>query len=226
MSANVTSNAEIARPSAPLRRRQEDRTALSDRLLREAAIKLLIERGIAGTTLAAIGERAGYSRGLVTHRFGSKAGLLAYVHDTVATQWTAHVKDAVGDSVGMAALQRVIDAVYSYVEEEPDAMRAMYLLRYASIDPSSEYRANVFKVHRAQKRDVQRWIEAGQAERSINRTVDAPLAAELFCAALDGVLYRWLVSPEIPVAELHEQFAREVTLTLGVPATETSRRRR
>jgi AcrR family transcriptional regulator len=203
-------------PSPPARRRQEERTALSDRLLKDAAIKLLIEGGIAGATLAAIGERSGYSRGLVTHRFGSKAGLLAYVHDSIAAQWTAHVKNAVAETTGMDALQRIITAVYGFLEDEPDAMRAMYLLRYASIDPSSEYRANVSKVHRAQKRDVQRWIEAGQGCGNLNGAVPAELAAELFCASLDGLLYRWLVSPEIPVEELHQQFAREVRLSLGV----------
>ena len=224
--SNLIPTADVSHPTAPVRRRQEERTALSDRLLREAAISLLIERGIAGTTLAAIGERSGYSRGLVTHRFGSKAGLLAYVHDTVAAQWTAHVKDAVAESVGMEALRRVIGAVYGFLVEEPDAMRAMYLLRYASIDPSSEYRANVSKVHRAQKRDVQRWIEAGQANGCINSTVQTALVAELFCASLDGLLYRWLVSPEIPVEKLHKQFSREVGVSLGVPAIELSRRRR
>jgi AcrR family transcriptional regulator len=185
-----------------------------------------MEQGIAGTTLASIGEHSGYSRGLVTHRFGSKAGLLAYVHDTIAAQWTAYVNNAVGESVGMSALQRIIDAVYGFLVEEPDAMRAMYLLRYASIDPSSEYRANVSKVHRAQKRDVQRWIEAGQTTGSLNPTVQAELAAELFCASLDGLLYRWLVSPEIPVKELHAQFSREIRLSLGIPTTTPNHRRR
>lgn len=207
--------------SASPRRRQEDRTALSDRLLKEAAIGLLIEHGIAGTTLAAIGERAGYSRGLVTHRFGSKAGLLAYVHDTVAADWIERVKGAVGASMGMTALQRVVGAVYGFLVEAPDAMRAMYLLRYASIDPSSEYRANVSKMHRAQQRDVQHWIAGGQADGSIHRKVPAPLAAELFCASLDGLLYRWLVSPEIPIEKLHQQFWREVSQSLGVSVRAT-----
>jgi AcrR family transcriptional regulator len=226
MSANLTPTIADSRATTPVRRRQEERTALSDRLLREAAITLLMERGIAGTTLAAIGERSGYSRGLVTHRFGSKAGLLAYVHDTIAAQWTDHVKNAVGEHVGMQALQQIIDAVYGFLVEEPDAMRAMYLLRYASIDPSSEYRANVSKVHRAQKRDVQRWIETGQTAGSLNAAVQSELAAELFCASLDGLLYRWLVSPEIPVEELHEQFSREISLSLGIPATTTNHRHR
>lgn len=193
-----------------IRRKQEDRTALSDRLLKDAAVYLLIERGIAGTTLAAIGERAGYSRGLVTHRFGSKAGLLAYVHDTVATEWIERVKAAVGGSVGTEALERVIDALHGFIVDEPNDIRAMYLLRYASIDPGSEFRGNVAKTHKAQQRDVQSWIEAGQSKGSIDAQVRPGLAAELFCAAMDGLLYRWLVDPSIPIDGLHEQLHREV----------------
>ena len=196
------------------RRRQEDRTALSDRLMKEAAVQLLIERGIARTTLAAIGERAGYSRGLVTHRFGSKAGLLAYVHDTVADAWILRVQDAVGTSTGIDALQRVIDALHGFLIDDPDEIRAMYLLRYASIDPASEYRANVAKTHKAQQRDVRKWLEAGQRCGTVHADVQAGLAAELFCATMDGLLYRWLVNPSIPIDSLYKQLRREVVKTI------------
>ena len=67
-----------------VRRRQADRTALSDKLLTEAAIELLVKSGIHGTTLQAVGERAGYSRALATHRFGSKAGLFSHVLKTAS----------------------------------------------------------------------------------------------------------------------------------------------
>src|ERR1700730_2059809 len=90
-----------------MRRTHEERTARSDLLMTQAAITLLIERGVQGTTLAAIGERAGYSRGLVTHRFGSKAGLLAHVHDSIAASWIRRVQAEVGKTVGTAALERV-----------------------------------------------------------------------------------------------------------------------
>jgi AcrR family transcriptional regulator len=197
------------------RRRQEDRTALSDRLLKEAAVNLLNERGLAGTTLAAIGQLAGYSRGLVTHRFGTKAGLFAYVHDTVAADWIARVQSAAGDNIGVAALRKAIEALHGFIRDEPDEIRAMYLLRYASIDPSAEYRANVAKVHRAQHRDVQIWIERGQAAGDIDGSIDSNLAAELFCAALDGLLYRWLVTPTIPIDGLHERLHDVVQQALG-----------
>ena len=195
---------------AKTRRTQEERTTLSDQCMMDAAIALLVESGIVGTTLAAIGDRSGYSRGLVTHRFGSKAGLLAQVHDTVAAEWILRVKLAVGGRSGVAALECVVDALYSFIEERPDNIRAMYLLRYASIDPGSEYRANVAKVARAQRRDVQGWIEVGQAEGSIRNDVVPLLAAELFCASVDGLLYRWLVNPKLPVGELHDQLKVDI----------------
>jgi AcrR family transcriptional regulator len=39
----------------PKRRKQAERTALSDRLLTEAAIELLVKHGLQGTTLQGVG---------------------------------------------------------------------------------------------------------------------------------------------------------------------------
>lgn len=197
------------------RRTQKDRTATSDRLMMEAAVALLIRGGIAGTTLAAIGEEAGYSRGLVTYRFGSKAGLLAHVHDTVASHWIERVQMEVGSSIGVAALDRVADALSGVIADVPDKIRAMYLLRYASIDPAAEYRANVARVHLAQSRDAQRWIEAAQAVGEISETVDAGLAAELICAAADGLIYRWLVNRKLPMRAPHDQLRSFIHVLLS-----------
>jgi AcrR family transcriptional regulator len=187
----------------PERRTQEERTALSDERMFAAAVSLLVERGTAGTTLAAIGERAGYSRGLVTHRFGSKAGLFAHLHDRAVASWIARVQQAVGARTG-------VDALHGFVAEQPDEIRAMYLLRYASIDPSAEFRTSVAKAHKAQRRDVQRWIEAGQKAGSVDPRIDAELAAELFCASADGLVYRWLVNPKLAIGRLHELLKHQV----------------
>lgn len=205
-----------------IKRTQEQRTALSERLLVEAAVGLLISRGLEGTTLAAIGERSGYSRGLVTHRFGSKAGLFAYVHDTVAMRWIERLNASVGEAVGIEALERTVDALHAFMVDSPDEVRAMYLLRYASIDPGAEYRTNVAKVHKAQRRHVQRWIEAGQAVGSVDAAVNAEHAAELFCAAVDGLLYRWLVNPQLPIKPLHDDLKAQLRKWFGASDGPTS----
>ncbi|WP_428266085.1 TetR/AcrR family transcriptional regulator [Haliangium sp.] len=180
----------------------------------EAAVSLLVERGIAGTTLASIGERSGYSRGLVTNRFGSKAGLLAHVHDSVAANWRQRVQAKVGKATGVEALQRVTDTLYQFMVDQPADLRAMYLLRYASIDPTAEYCGNVARVNKAHIRDLRSWIEAGQDDGSVAAEVDAELAAHLFASTVDGLLYRWLVNPDIPVDALHKLFRRQIEQAL------------
>lgn len=187
---------------------------MSEQMMTAAAVSLLVERGIAGTTLAGIGERSGYSRGLVTHHFGTKAGLLAHVHDSIAAEWLRRVQAVVGRATGVTALQRVTDALYEFIVDEPQGLRAMYLLRYASIDPSAEYRTNVAKLNRAHVRALTRWIEEGQELGEIGAEIDPRLAAELFASVVDGLLYRWLVNPDIPVKELHALMRRHISRAL------------
>ncbi len=55
-----------------VRRTQEERTALSDKRMFDAAMELICEQGAYRTTLKEVCEKAGYSRGLANYRFGSK----------------------------------------------------------------------------------------------------------------------------------------------------------
>jgi AcrR family transcriptional regulator len=59
-----------------VRRTQAERRAETERRLLEATMELVASRGVRAVTLAAVGEAAGYSRGIVTHQFGSRRGLL------------------------------------------------------------------------------------------------------------------------------------------------------
>ena len=62
------------RTSAP--RTQQERRLEAETKLLETAREIVSRKGWAGTTLADVGEAAGYSRGLAGHHFGSKTGLL------------------------------------------------------------------------------------------------------------------------------------------------------
>jgi AcrR family transcriptional regulator len=211
-------------PGAPVaRRRQADRTALSDRLLTEAAIELLVQRGVEGTTLQAVGERAGYSRALATHRFGSKAGLFGRVLKQATADWLERMQKAVGSRTGADALCAATVATEIFIRERPDEVRAMYLLWFQSIDPGSIYHANLANVHRAQRRDVERWIRAGQAAGGVDRSVSPRRMAEQYCAAMAGIAYQWLVNAEMPLAAMYRQLNADVRARLQPrPAPEST----
>ena len=70
-------------------------------------------------------------------------------------------KATVRNEVGVVAIQRAVDALHGFVVDVSHELRTLNLLRYASIDLNSEYRANVARVHKAQHRDVQEGIEWG-----------------------------------------------------------------
>src|SRR3546814_11384376 len=91
----------------------------------DAAVALIVEHGIAAATLAAIRERAGYSRGLVTHRFGPKAWLLAHLLDTLVADWIGRVQQAVGEHSGVEAGSRVADALTGFIQYAQDEQRRM-----------------------------------------------------------------------------------------------------
>jgi AcrR family transcriptional regulator len=67
----------MAHRSVPrVRRTQAERREDSERGLVKAAIAVTAERGVSAATFEAIGQKGGYSRSLVTRRFGSKQGLI------------------------------------------------------------------------------------------------------------------------------------------------------
>src|ERR1700710_2334034 len=59
-----------------VRRTQAERRTDTRRRVLDAATSLVAAHGSRAVSLAAVGEAAGYSRGIVNHHFGSKARLL------------------------------------------------------------------------------------------------------------------------------------------------------
>jgi AcrR family transcriptional regulator len=63
----------------PARRTQRERREETERRVLAAATALIAQRGSRALTLAKVGEAAGYSRGIVSHHFGSRENLLRAV---------------------------------------------------------------------------------------------------------------------------------------------------
>ena len=63
----------------PARRTQRERREEAERKVLAAATALVAQHGSRALTLAKVGEAAGYSRGIVSHHFGSRENLLRAV---------------------------------------------------------------------------------------------------------------------------------------------------
>jgi len=203
------------------RRTQAERTALSDARMLDAAVSLICERGAAGTTLKDVGERAGYSRGLASYRFGSKSGLFAFIIRSIGESWLRELRRSVKNKVGLKAIESATAAHYRFITDGSNHIRAFYMLWFDSIGPDPELKALVGTIHERRRRDVADWIRAGIERGEIAPTVDVAGTADQFCAAVIGIVYQWLATPRdaAHIRALHESLKTQTALALAVPRT-------
>jgi len=173
---------------------QAERSAISDRAMLDAAIALLLEYGTEKTTLAMIGERAGYSRGLATYRFGSKAGLFDTLCKSIGRNWLEYLKRGVAGKVGIDAMCAALDTVYQWVNDAPREARVLQILHCGAASPGSEFQETSIGIHRRQQSDVVEWVEAGIRDGQVRRDVDANAIAAEYVAYTSGMSYLWLIS--------------------------------
>src|SRR4051794_19114283 len=121
-----------------LPRTQEQRRIDAERRLVRAAAELVGEIGPARVTLANVGERAGYSRGLATHHFGSKGAMMQWLVDTVTGQFRdAIVEDGQSDSP-LDQLRQLICFYFDVVSDLKPMNRARLVLWADAVASASE----------------------------------------------------------------------------------------
>ncbi len=196
-------------------RTQAERTALAESSMILAAIDLLNSVGIQGTTLVAIGERSGYSRGLASHHFGSKAGLLRTVLKRMTAVWTEKLVGSLDGKTGLQAFTTAINAHLEHVLRHPDYIRAMNILWGAALDPASEFKPNVAEFMRIQRESVAAWVKGGQELGEIRPDVDADRIAEQFYGTLIGLNNQWLVAPEIDLRAAYDDYQQNILRLLS-----------
>ena len=189
---------------------QAERTALAEERMIGAAIELLNSVGIEGATLKAIGEKAGYSRGLATHHFGTKAGLFRKLLRELSASWVEALQDRVGGKTGLTALSSANEAHLEHVLEHPDHLRAMYILWFGSLDPGSEFKPDLSGFMRLQRETMARWVRGGQELGEIRADVDPGRASEQLYASLIGVNHQWLVDPGLNLNQAYRDMKQNM----------------
>jgi AcrR family transcriptional regulator len=174
--------------------KQQERTERSTNALLDAAADLIVEGGFAALTFAAIGERAGYSRGLVTARFGSKDGLVEALIDRIVTTWShRNVLPRTRGKPGLVGIGTLLDAIRRQAEIEPHGLRVLYALVFEALGPDADLRRRFADFHATMRKDFARLIAKGLADGSVRPGTDPAAEAALIVAGLRGVGYQWLL---------------------------------
>ncbi|MGI9598090.1 MAG: TetR/AcrR family transcriptional regulator [Acidimicrobiales bacterium] len=189
--------------------KQQLRTARSTNALLEAAMDLTVEGGFDALTLAAIGDRAGYSRGLVTARFGSKEGLIDALIDRIVTSWShKNVLPRTKGRSGLDGLLTMIDAIRVQADRDPRGLLALYSLMFQATSDDG-LRQRFAKFHETMRGDFAHFVRKGQRDGSVRKGRSPDKEAALLVAGLRGIGYQWLLDldgfdPVGPLKYLHE----------------------
>jgi AcrR family transcriptional regulator len=183
---------------------QAQRRAQTGSALLQAAAEIVVEGGVAALTLARVGERAGYSRGIVTHHFGSKQALL----DALARASQAGFVPGVGDEPGLDRLLTLIDG-YVAALGGAGPMRRAFLLLWADSLTSPEL-AGVFRERdEGFRADLRADVDAGITAGDIRPDVDARDTAVAVLGELRGIALQRLLDPAAVDTERLRHAVRE-----------------
>ncbi len=186
--------------------RQQERRETSTRALLEAASELVLESGFASMTFAAVGERAGYSRAMVTARFGSKQGLIEAMLERIVGQWRDRELVSQDDWTGLDFLTHFIDALTRQAETDARGMRVLYALMFEAIGGEQLLQDHFREFHRGMRESMSSAVARGQADGSVKTSLDAEAEGAFVVTAVRGVGFQWLLDPECfdaPVAFHH-----------------------
>jgi AcrR family transcriptional regulator len=179
------------------RRTQAERRALSRQRVIDAAIAVISDRGYSGTTLAAIGEAAGYSRGLAHHHFGSKVELMRAVVAEMERRFQQNVlRPPPAGQTGLDAVLSFVDDYLAYVAASgPDRMRALFVLMFESLAGAPELRPIIAEMSATRRVFIRLLIEQGIADGTIRPEIDAEAQAVVISGLVRGATHQWILEP-------------------------------
>ncbi len=183
--------------TAPRRRTQEERKAESERQIIRAAIRIFARQGYLRTTLNQVGEEAGYTGGLVSHRFGSKAGLLKAV---ITDSGTRLLQDQIGASLrtksAEAALKNYIATYMEEVTLRESDLRAIYVIMGEALGDDEEIQQAVAAFNQRTRRCITSIVQRGIDNGEFNKGIAAEDAGVLIMGLLRGVVMQYLFDRE------------------------------
>lgn len=198
------------------RRTQSQRREEAERRLLEAALAIVAERGTVRMTLAEVAAAAGYSRGLPTHRFGNKAGLVHALAGYIGQRFGEQRARGPAVEPGLPAIVANIHFYFSRKGGAWTATRALLVMMTESwmhADPA--LRREVALYNRSALAWFEQHIRAGIENGQVAPGTDPATTAVVLLGAMRGVMLQWLVDDRIRLAAVRDRLLQIVQQTLA-----------
>jgi AcrR family transcriptional regulator len=207
----MASDQEVLPSRSPRRTQEERRTATRTALL-AAAADVLVEAGVRAVTLARVGERAGYSRGIVTHHFGSRQALFEAL---ARSSQAGFVPGMAGRSPGLERLLLLIEGYIRELGKAGVAARA-FLLLWAEAVTAADLAESFRERDEGVRAELRGDVAAGIADGTIRADADPHDVAVAVLGQLRGIGLQCLLEPGVAdIPRLARSVAQQWRRTLA-----------
>ena len=176
----------------PTRRTQEQRRAVTQRRVLDAATALIARTGSRSVTLAQVGEAAGYSRGIVYHQFGSRERLIAAVLDEAQR---LGLPEYSGD--GLAHLVGIVESYLLAVAQRTPSAHAFLQLWMEAIAVDPVVAPLFGRRDDGFRQFLSDSVRRGVADGSVRSDVDPIAAGSVLLALLRGTSLQLIATPPV-----------------------------
>jgi AcrR family transcriptional regulator len=163
----------------------------------EAAGEIIAESGYDAVTFVAVGERSGYSRGLVTARFGSKEKMMRALIDRITDGWNAaHVFPRTAGKDGFTGLLIGFEELVEQFRRDTQSLAVLYTLISESLGPDEALREKMRDLHRELRHYMTELLSRGIEDGSVRSDIAPEMEATVIVATLRGIGYQWRLDPD------------------------------
>ncbi|MDV3126494.1 TetR/AcrR family transcriptional regulator [Mycobacterium sp. 21AC1] len=204
-------------PESNSPRTQDQRRIEAERRLVLAAAELVGEIGPDNVTLAGVGQRAGYSRGLATHHFGSKAALMQRLVEAVTSQFRDAMAEQSQPDSPIDQLWQLIDFYFAVVSDLHPVNRArLALWADAVASPSEDIKPQMLSADREFREEIEKRIELAVTAGEVTAAVLPHGLATVIIAMLRGVALQCLLDGQVDLAAAQHEIEQLLTARLQI----------
>jgi AcrR family transcriptional regulator len=170
------------------------RSERSSKRLLDAATELIAKQGYSATTIAQIAQKAGYSHGLVSQRFGSKGDLIRMLAREFQGYFAIDkLQPALKEKAGLEKLIVMIDTYLDAVAGSGTLGRAYYELFGESIVLVPEIHETFVQADRNFRDLLTKTVRSAIRLGEIPSEVEVPALASVALSIIRGTSMQWLL---------------------------------
>ncbi|TCM60456.1 TetR family transcriptional regulator [Acinetobacter calcoaceticus] len=179
----------------------------SDKKIIQHTILLLAKGGINAVTMQAVGEGAGYSRGIITRRYGSKEKLLLRVLHHLNDWFRGMLIEATWRQHGITAIESLIKAMADRCYEYAVEVKAYFTLCCMAETADRQFNRSLLGMRKEMTQCYIQWLKEARVLEEITRNVDIEMMADLIMSAVMGLVQSWMINPRFNLALRLKQLA-------------------